>query len=159
MKQPNDTLYQTLAAAERARLAFATLARGDHAELKRITDTCPQWAYRAPDYEYTQTVDRLFTLALSLECEGRGQIIELQTLRKTDPQAALLKVAEIKATAQAWREWCEAEGVHPADIYQTVTGEPSLWLLWADGLESVGIDACETVKKCALSVFSRIVEV
>lgn len=101
MKQPSDTLYQTLTASERARLAFAALARGDHAELKRITDTCPLENYRAPEHEYTATVGRLFELALSLECEGRGQVIELLSIMphryesEAMASAVLEKVAEM----------------------------------------------------------------
>lgn len=143
MKQLSDAAMRQLTHAERARLAIAALIRGDAGEVERLRDTCALVSLKGRPPEYTEAVSQMMAVGIHAECYGRGRIIDLLAASHgsaDDPAAAreyLSVAACFLAEADAWRDYCAEQELPSPDLYQAVTGQPSLWLSFADTLRDM----------------------
>ncbi len=74
-------IYANLSPIERVRAAVSATARDDHAELQILKDTCPKKTYLMTDPAYSDVMDRLFSLVVSLELDLAGFALDFQTAR------------------------------------------------------------------------------
>jgi hypothetical protein len=113
----SPTIYSNLSAPARVRAAVAATAREDQAELDTLRTTCPKLSYLVTDPAYGQTMQRLFMLALSNECEVAGFALDfIAASRLEEPasiHAAVIHAASIKA---AWVDLLTELGIDLADM-------------------------------------------
>jgi hypothetical protein len=113
----SPAIYSSLSAPARVRAAIAATAREDEAELDTLRATCPKLPFLVSDPAYCETMQRIFTLALSNECELAGFALDfIAASRLEEPasiQCAVIHAASIMAS---WAELLTELGIDPADM-------------------------------------------
>jgi hypothetical protein len=74
-------IHTRLSASERIRAAVSAMARDDDGELQTLRETCPRKSYLVTDPAYSDGMNRLFTLVLSLEFKLASYALDFQTAR------------------------------------------------------------------------------
>ena len=117
-------IYEGLNSGERARLAFASMVRGDSNDSRRLTETAPFMRFRGPDRAYTRAVDALFGLSscYGIEYWKRRFLREQGALKgiisgsDETLEAAHMNYMELVLFQRALAAVCDRHGIDIEDV-------------------------------------------
>jgi hypothetical protein len=133
----NSSLYEKLLPIERFQVAIDAVGRGDHDDLRRLTDSCPEHRYWAMDVNYGERLkaatvialsaaNMLFRARLALEAAigDRERLEDTEAIREYF--ATTLSVDESSLEPDGWNELVNeiraAYGTRAADLIGVCQG-------------------------------------
>lgn len=124
MKQLSNTLYTSLTPEERIIASIEANARGDENEVQKLIKTCPKKQYLSSDRAYSQRMDYLFTMQMTIETDLTQNALNYAVMNFIDIEPKKAAFVQEKARQSiidmqtAWHEFLESKGINPETMDQ-----------------------------------------
>ena len=119
MKQLSNTLYTSLTPEERIIASIEANARGDENEVQKLIKTCPKKNYTSTDRAYSQRMDYLFTMQITVETDLTQNALNYAVMNFIDIEPKKAAFVQEKARQSiidmqtAWHEFLESKDINP----------------------------------------------
>lgn len=111
MKQIKSSAYENLTPQQRVIAAMEACARDDGDELRRLRDTCPKLIYKMTDAKYSDTMQSLSILAITVENDLRGLAIGFLLSCDEENCDRFAFLSSILSIRDAWHEILNGRGI------------------------------------------------
>jgi hypothetical protein len=148
-------IHARLSTSERIRSAISAIARGDMEELETLKDCCPKSSYLVTDPDYSDGIQRLFAMAVTVESTLQKLALDFFVASRLEIHEVVnASFAEAAALEAAWRELISDLNISHRDMSEA--GPPRHQAVQTILRLAKGEENPETVQLCLESMRAYI---
>ena len=116
MRKIAATVYDDLTPRQRIVASIEAEARHDEGEKRRLITSCPKVTYSSTDARFSETMEKLFSLAMAVEADLRGFALAFLIGVRVDPKNAIQLLQPYADLRAAWNSVISEMGIDPKSM-------------------------------------------